>query len=40
MFRGDIHTQVATLNIDMMLESETPTAPPLMSDMATNIPSF
>ena len=31
--RGDIHTQVATLNVNMTLESET-------SSVATNIPSF
>ena len=38
--RGDIHTQVATLNVNMTLESETPIPPPLTSSVATNIPSF
>ena len=35
-FRGDIHTQVATLNVNMTLESETPNPPLLMSTVATN----
>ena len=36
--RGDIHTQVATLNVNMKLESEPPISPPLTSSVATNIP--
>ena len=36
--RDDIHTQVATLNFNMTLESEP--SPSLTSSMATNIPSF
>ena len=27
--RGDIHTNVVTLNVNMTLESDTPTPPPL-----------
>ena len=43
--RDDIHTQVATLNVNMTLESEPPSPPtsphsPLTSSVATNIPSF
>ena len=42
LLRGDIHTQVAILNVNMMLEAETPTlpSPPLTSSAVTNIPSF
>ena len=36
--RGDIHTQVATLNVSMTLESETPTPSSLTSSVASNIP--
>ena len=37
---GGIHTQVAMLNVNMTLESETPTPLSLTSSVATNIPSF
>ena len=42
LLRGDIHTQVAMLNVYMTLEAETPTPPlpPLMSSVVTNIPLF
>ena len=40
LLRGGIHTQVSTLNINMTLESETPTPLSLKSSVATNIPSF
>ena len=36
--RGDIHTEVATLNVNITWESEPP--PPLTLSVATNIPSF
>ena len=38
--RGGIHTQVATLNVNMTLESEIPTPLSLTPSVATNIPSF
>ena len=37
---GGIHTQVAMPNVNMTLESETPTPLSLTSSVATNIPSF
>ena len=40
VLRGDIHTQFATLNVNMTLKSETLTPPPLTSSVATDIPSF
>ena len=40
LVRGDIHTQVPTLNVNMTLESEILTPPPLTSSVATNFSSF
>ena len=39
LIRGKIHTQVATCNINITFESETPTLP-FFNIMETNIPSF
>ena len=40
LLKGGIHTQVVTLNVNMTLESETPTPLSLTSSVVTNIPSF